>query len=317
MAVGIAIIGAGHMGRHHALKVAQLRDGGAVRFCGIADPDLERARCLAAETGTRAVASGRELYASADAAIVAVPTVEHFGAVYAALDAGLDVLVEKPVAASIPQAEDLLGLARRTGRVFQVGSQEWFNPALRAIRPKIQRPLFVESHRVGPFSERGLDVDVVRDLMIHDLDILQKLLGEEPARVEATGVPVVTDKIDIANARIAFPSGCVANLTASRVSVKPLRKLRCFQRDGQFAIDFLAQSATILRRVEAKRGEAPRVEKEALVIEREDSLISQLRAFVQAVEARDISASSGDEALVALRTALRVVDAMPRVKDLT
>jgi predicted dehydrogenase len=224
--------------------------------------------------------------------------------------------VEKPVAASVAQAEELLALARRAGRVFQVGSQEWFNPALRAIRQKIQRPLFVESHRVGPFSERGLDVDVVRDLMIHDLDILQKLLGEEPERVEATGVPVVTDKIDIANARIVFPGGCVANLTASRVSVKPLRKLRCFQRDGHFAIDFLAQSATIFRRVEAKRGEAPRVEKETLAVEREDSLISQLRAFVQAVEARDISASTGDEALVALRTALRVVAAMPRVEDL-
>jgi len=315
MTLRIAVIGAGHMGRHHALKVAQLRDAGGVMFSGIADPDLERARRVAAETGTRAAASGRELFGEADAAIVAVPTVGHFGAVRAALDAGLDVLVEKPIAASLAQAEELLALAQGGGRVFQVGSQEWYNPALLAIRPKIRRPRFVESQRVGPFSERGVDVDVVRDLMIHDLDILQKLLGEEPERIEATGVPVVTDKVDIANARIAFPGGCVANLTASRVSVKPMRKLRFFQRDGHFAIDFLAQSATIFRRVEAKRGEAPRVEKEALNIDREDSLINQLRAFVQAVEARDLSVSTGDEALVALRTALRVVDAMSRVED--
>jgi predicted dehydrogenase len=316
MLVRIAVIGAGHMGRHHAAKVAELRDGGGVAFAGVADLDLERARCIAAETGTRAAASGRELFDAADAAIVAVPTAAHFEAVRAALEAGLDVLVEKPIAASVAQAQELLALARGCGRLLQVGSQEWYNPALRAIRPKIQRPRFVESHRLGPFSERGVDVDVVRDVMIHDLDILLKLLGEEPEHIEATGVPVVTDKVDIANARIAFPSGCVANLTASRVSVKPTRKIRFFQRDGHFSVDFRAQSATIFRRVEAARGEMPSVEKEALAIEREDSLVAQLRAFVHAVEARDVSASTGDEALVALRTALRVVDAMPRVEEL-
>jgi predicted dehydrogenase len=316
MPVRIAVIGTGHMGRHHALKVAELRDDGGAVFAGIADIDPDRRRCVAAETGARAVASGRELFGAADAAIVAVPTVAHFEVVRAALEAGLDVLVEKPIAGSVGQAEELLALARRGGRILQVGSQEWYNPALRTIRAKIQRPRFVEGHRVGPFSERGADVDVVRDLMIHDLDILQKLLGEEPQRIVAVGVPVVTDKVDIANARIAFLGGCVANLTASRVSLKPIRKIRIFQRDGYFSIDFLAQTAAIFRRVESRRRDAPRVEKEALSIDREDPLSNQLRAFARAVEAHDVSASTGDEALVALRTALRVVDAMPSVEDL-
>jgi len=316
MPVRIAVIGTGHMGRHHALKVAELCAGGGATFAGIADIDPDRRRRVAAETGARAAACGRELFGEADAAIVAVPTIAHFDVVRAALEAGLDVLVEKPIAASVAQAEELLALAGRGGRILKVGSQEWYNPALRAIRAKIQRPRFVEGHRVGPFSERGADIDVVRDLMIHDLDILQKLLGEEPQRIAAVGVPVVTDKVDIANARIEFSGGCVANLTASRVSLKPMRKIRFFQSDGYFSIDFLAQSAAIFRRVESRRGEAPRVEKEALSVEREDPLQRQLRDFVHAVETRDVSASSGGEALVALRSALRVVDAMPRVEDL-
>jgi predicted dehydrogenase len=211
----------------------------------------------------------------------------------------------------------LISLARDRGRVLRVGSQEWHNPALRAIRPKIQRPLFAECRRVGPFSERGVDVDVVRDLMIHDLDILQKLLGAEPERIDATGVPVVTDSVDIANARIAFPGGCVANLTASRVSRRPMRKLRIFQRDGYFTVDFIAQSATIFRRVEARRDEAPHVGVEHLEVVREDSLTAQLRAFVDAVASRDPGVGAGDEALTALRTALRVVAAMPRVEELS
>jgi predicted dehydrogenase len=316
MPVRIAVIGTGHMGRHHAAKVAELQDDGGATFAGIADIDPDRRRFVAAETGARAAASGCDLFGEADAAIVAVPTIAHYEVVRAALEAGLDVLVEKPIAASVGQAEELLALARRGGRILQVGSQEWYNPALREIRAKIHRPRFVEGLRVGPFSERGADVDVVRDLMIHDLDILQKLLGREPQSVAAVGVPVVTDKVDIANARIAFPGGCVANLTASRVSVKPMRKIRFFQRDGYFSIDFLAQSAAIFRRVESKRGDPPRLEKEVLSIDRQDPLRNQLRAFLHAVETRDLSASTGDEALVALRTALRVVDAMPSVEDL-
>jgi predicted dehydrogenase len=315
-ALRIAVIGAGHMGRHHALKAAELDEAGEIEFAGVVDRRLDRARRLATAARTRAFACAADAFAESDAAIVAVPTAAHFEVVRGALEAGLDVLVEKPIAAGLDQAEALLDLARRRGRVLRVGSQEWHNPAMRAVRPKIQRPIFIECQRVGPFSERGIDVDVVRDLMIHDLDILQKLLGEEPERIDATGVPVVTDEIDIASARIVFPGGCVANLTASRVSQRPMRKLRCFQRDAYFAVDFIAQSATIFRRVEARRGAAPRVDAEELAVERVDSLVAQLRAFVRAVADGDVRASTGDAALTALRTALRVVEAMPRVEDL-
>jgi predicted dehydrogenase len=296
--------------------VAELRDAGEVDFVGVVDPEHDRARRVARAARTQAFTRAGDAFATADAAIVAVPTAAHFDVVRAALTAGLDVLVEKPIAAGLDEAEALLDLARRRERVLRVGSQEWHNPALRAVRPKVERPLFVECRRVGPFSERGADVDVVRDLMIHDLDILQKLLAAEPERVEATGVPVVTDKIDVASARIEFASGCIANLTASRVSRRPSRKLRIFQRDGYFEVDFIAQSAVIHRRVETLRGAAPRSEPEELVVEREDSLIAQLRTFVQTVRSRDRCESAGDEALTALRTALRVVAAMPRVEDL-
>jgi len=316
-ALRIVVIGAGHMGSHHALKAAELDAAGEIEFKGVVDLLRSRARRLARAARTRAFANAADAFLAADAAIVAVPTAAHFEVVRAALEAGLDVLVEKPIAADLDQAQALLDLARGRGRVLQVGSQEWHNPAMRAIRPKVERPTFIECQRVGPFSERGVDVDVVRDLMIHDLDILQKLLGAEPERIDATGIAVVTDKIDFASARIVFPGGCVANLTASRVARRPLRKLRCYQVDGYFAVDFIEQSAAIFRRVETRQGDVPRVDVEELEVEREDSLVAQLRAFVRAVSDGDVRASTGDEALTALRTALRVVEAMPGSEDLT
>ena len=246
---------------------------------------------------------------------MAVPTSAHFEVVRAALDAGLDVLVEKPMAATLAEAEAMLELAIRRGRVLQVGHLEWFNSALREVRGKIAEPRFVEAHRMGPFPERGTDVDVVRDLMIHDIDILQQILGEEPDRIESIGVAVLTDQVDIANARIAFPSGCVANLTASRVSRAAVRKIRFFQRDGYVSIDFLAHAAAIFHRCPGEAGRPPRFETEQLVFDPEDALLAQLEEFVSAVRTRKTPAVSGREGLRALRTALRVVEAMPRFGD--
>jgi predicted dehydrogenase len=192
-----------------------------------------------------------------------------------------------------------------------VGHLEWYNSAMLAIRGMAGRLRFVEAHRLGPFAGRATDVDVVRDLMIHDLDIVQRLVGEEPERVEAIGVPVLSEQVDIANARVTFPGGCVANLTASRVSVQPLRRLRFFQADGYFSVDFLAQTAAVFRRVPAPDGGTPRIEMEELKIDRGDALESELRAFFRAVRTRETPPGSGEEALAALRTALRVVAAMP------
>ena len=312
----IGVVGVGHMGRLHARKLAELRDAGeGVTLSGVADADPKRAREVGAETGVPAVSQARELFDRSDALVVAVPTVSHHAVVSDALRAGLDVLVEKPIAATLLEAEALLALARDERRVLQVGHLERFNVALRRMKDRLRRPRFVEAHRMGPFSARATDVDVVRDLMIHDIDLIQDLVGEEPCRVEAVGVPILSQKVDIANARLVFPGGCVANLTASRVSPTPMRKLRIFQADGYFSLDFLTQSVVIFRRVAGEGGGPPRIEMERVEIDREDALLAQLRAFVAVVRSRGAPAVSGDDARAALRTALRVIEAMPPIDE--
>jgi len=315
----IGVIGAGHMGSLHAEKVARLSaEARSLSLAGVADVVAERARALGGRLEVPGFADNAALLERCDAVVVAVPTVDHLAVVRLALEAGCDVLVEKPIAATVEEGEALLDAARARRRVLQVGHLEWFNGALRPIREHIRRPRFVEAHRLGPFAHRATDIDVVRDLMIHDLDILQQLLGEEPQRVEAIGVPVVTSQVDIANARLTYPGGCVANLTASRVSPTPMRKLRFFQPDGYFSLDFLEQTAVVLRR--EQRGEqAPRVTMERLDTGGGDALESQLCAFAEAVRTRKLpapAAGDGSGALGALRTALRVIEAMPAPDDL-
>jgi len=310
------VIGCGHMGRRHVEKVLSLGQvEPAISLVGVADVDAEAARSVVAGHHIRATSDARELFSEADAAIVAVPTVDHFAVVRAALEANLDVLVEKPIAATVAQGENLLRAARKRGRILQVGHQEWFNPALRIVRERIRAPRFVEAHRLCCFSDRATDIDVVRDLMIHDLDIVQQLLGAAPTSIDAIGIPVITHQLDIANARLVFSNGCIANLTASRVSVTPMRKIRFFQRDGYFSIDFLSQSVAIFKRLIGDRGGAPRVELEELKTDPDDVLIAQLRAFVDAVRTRSVTGVGGSDAIGALGTALRVIDAMPSVDE--
>jgi predicted dehydrogenase len=314
--VRLAVVGAGYMGRLHAEKAHALAAAGEpIELVGIADIGSGRARALAERCGGRAVEDFRELLPDVDAAIVAVPTLRHFEVVRDSLQGGLDVLVEKPIAATLEEAEELLALAESRGRVLQVGHLEWFNAALAAMRGRIARPRFAEASRVGPFPARGSDVDVVRDLMIHDLDILQQLVGEEPERIEAIGVPVLSENVDIANARLTFPSGCVANVTASRVSPVPLRRMHLFQRDGCVSIDFLEHSAAVFRRAFGAEG-ASRIEVERLALDRSDPLLEQLRDFVSAARRRSKPRVGGADGLSALRTALRVVAAMPPPDEL-
>jgi predicted dehydrogenase len=301
----LLVVGAGHMGRLHARKAATALPG-EVTLTGVVDRHLRRAEALAGEFGARAGDDPRALAGAADAAIVAVPTVSHAAVAGTLLDAGLDVLVEKPIAATLEEGEALLARARAGGRVLAVGHLEWHNAALRAIAPRIRRPRFVEAHRLGPFPHRATDVDVVRDLMIHDIDVVQRLIGEEPESVEGVGVPVLSAQVDIANARLRFPGGCVANLTASRVSPTALRKVRLFQADGYFSIDFLAHAAVVARRIEG-----PAIAAEPLRFDPEDALVAQLRAFAAAVRARRDAGESAEAGLRALRTALRVVASMP------
>jgi predicted dehydrogenase len=309
----VAVIGVGHMGRYHAEKVAALaRADGSVALAAVCDRHLDRARAAGDLHGGLATADARAAIAAADAAIVAVPTAAHAEIVALALDAGLDVLVEKPIATTLAEAEQLVALARARGRVLQVGHLEWFNAAMRTVAARAKKPRFFEGHRLGPFPGRSLDIDVVLDLMIHDVDIVQRLVGAEPVRIEALGVPVLTARTDIANARLVFADGCVANLTASRVSSKPLRKLRFFQPDGYFAIDFLDSSVTIGQRDAASGNGERGIAFETLKIDREDALANQLRAFVQGVRERRPVAGGGDQGLAALRTALRIVAALPQ-----
>jgi predicted dehydrogenase len=309
----IAVFGCGYMGSLHATKVAALAAEGRVRFAGLADVDPARAEAAGKLHGVRFETDFRALLGEADAAVVAVPTVRHFAVVQEALGAGLDVLVEKPIAANLAEAEKLLAEAAHRGRVLQVGHLEWFNAAVQKIRADIRSPRFVEAHRMGPFPGRATDVDVVRDLMIHDLDVVQRLVGEEPEAVDAIGVPVLSGEVDIASARLHYPGGCVANFTASRVSPTPVRKVRFFQPDGYFSIDFIEQSVVIARRVRAAASGEFSIDIQRLEIDREDALLSQLRSFADAIETRRVPAGAGEEALAALRTALRVVASMPPV----
>lgn len=311
----IAVVGAGHMGALHARKVAELARDGVASLAAVVDVDAARAQAVAGEHGGVALGDTARLPELADAAIVAVPTSVHAEVVAPLLEQGLDVLLEKPIAATLEDGERLLELARSHGRILQVGHLERFNAALRQVRARIERPRFVEAHRLGPFPGRATDVDVVRDLMIHDLDILQHLLGEEPERIEAIGVPVLSGEVDIANARVVYPGGCVANLTASRVSGTPLRKLRLFQASGYLSIDFLAQSAVAFHRTEGPDGR-PRIDMERLEIDRDDALVAQLRSFLESVRTRSAPDVSGADALRTLRTALRVVAAMPPLEAL-
>ena len=301
----IGVVGAGHMGRRHAEKVAALTGLGLdVTLSGVADVDAGRARRVAAPLRVPGLEDPAELFRRSDAAVVAVPARAHHAVVAEALDAGLDVLVEKPLAATLEEAQDLLARGQRRGRVLRVGHLESFNTATRFLRERIRAPHAIEVERVGPFPSRGTDVDVVRDLMIHDIGIVQQLLGEEPADVEAVGLRVVSDWIDVACARLRFRSGCVAQLTASRVSARPLRRMRVFEPGLCLSVDLLAPSVSVQDAAAGARGAPPRD------LGGEDALLEQLRCFARAVQRREQGGGEAWGALGALRTALRVVEAV-------
>ena len=240
--IRIAVIGIGHQGRNH-VRVLQKVEG--LQLSLLIDRDLEKVRTAGEELKVEAAASYRDRLRDFDAAVIAVPTSDHASIAKDLMTAGKHVLIEKPVAASIEQAEEMQDVASESGVVAHVGFPERYNPVLQKALPEITRPLFVEGHRLGVFSPRSLDVDVVLDLMIHDLDLLYLLLKEEPLQIEAVGIPVLSANIDIANARLKFRGGCVVNLTASRVSAQRMRKMRLFQPYSYLSLDFAEQSYTL------------------------------------------------------------------------
>jgi predicted dehydrogenase len=292
-----AVIGVGYMGKFHAEKLAASADAELV---AVVDADAARAKEVAAALGCAHEADYRTLLSRVDAVCVAVPTEKHHAVVRACLEAGVHVLVEKPLSRTLDEADALLALARAKGVVLQVGHLQRFNPAFQALVAQGGRPLFIDIERLAPFKARGTDVDVVLDLMIHDLDLVLALAKAPIEHVSASGFRVLTDAIDIANARIEFADGCIASVSASRVSQAPVRKLRVFRHDAYVSADLQEQR---LRHV--RKGGDGIVESEQ-AFERADELLAQAEAFLQAVRGRSVPLVSGEQGRQALALALQV-----------
>ena len=300
------VIGVGHLGQHHSRLYASLPGS---RLVGVVDQSAERARMIADRHGVKVYHSIEELLPHVDVVSVAVPTSAHYDVAKVCLQAAKHVLVEKPIAVTSSEAHELVQLAAQRRCRLQVGHSERFNPIMQVMRPHIGRPVFIECHRLSTFSERGTDVDVILDLMIHDLDMVLSFNPGAVEDVQAAGVPVLSPTIDIANARIQFNSGCVANLTASRVSTNKMRRLRLFQRDNYLSIDFHARQGMICRR-EAGTGVRPSIVIEQLRGGEEEPLKLQLESFLAAVETGSRPVVSGEDGAAALALAHRVLEAI-------
>jgi len=296
----VAVIGCGDFGRNHVRVYRELR----AEIAGVFDTEPARRERLAAEFGVPVLPGIENLAGRVDAASVAVPTVSHAQVGCALLAQGIDVLVEKPMAASLAEADELNAAARRYDRIIQVGHVERFNPGFAAVQPHVARPLFFEVHRLGIFSPRSLDIDVIYDVMIHDLDILLTLVAEPVVDVRAVGIPVVTPRVDIAHARLEFSGGAVANVTASRVSTERVRKLRFFQHHEYLSVDFARRDAVRIRVANSAAPGPPQFNFEKLSGEPIEPLRAELAAFLEAVEARKTPLVDG----IAGRRALELAD---------
>jgi len=305
----VAVIGVGHLGRHHARILSTLE---GAQLTAIVDVLPERAAEVAASAGTRALTDSREILDEVDAVTVAVPTELHREVALPFLERGIPVLVEKPMARSLTEADKMIAAARASGTVLAVGQTERFNPAVAAVMPLVTAPRFIEVHRLGVFPERSLDIDVIFDLMIHDIDIILALVGSEVVSIEAVGVPVLTSKYDIANARLRFASGCIANVTASRISRDRVRKIRFFQPDSYISIDYAAQEAEGWRLVR-RDGGRPSIEGGALPVERDEPLRRELADFLHAARQRSKPLVDGEAGRRALELATRIAERMESV----
>ena len=300
--IRVAVVGTGEFGRNHARVYRELK---GAELIGVYDQSRQRAAAVAQEFQAPVVQGLEELQGRADAVSLAVPTVAHAQVGCKLLEMGLDVLVEKPMAVDLAEADALLSVARKNKRILQVGHVERFNPAVRAVEPILNRPLFFEVHRLGVFTPRSLDVDVIYDLMIHDLDILLALVKEKVTEVKAVGIPVLTDKVDIAHARLEFAGGAVANVTASRVSTERVRKMRFFQQHEYISLDYARRDAL---RIGVKRpGPQPEFGFEKLNAPTVEPLHAELEAFIDASRTRKEPPTNGAAGRAALELAGRVM----------
>ena len=313
--INVAVIGVGAFGRNHARIYQQLQEQGeAVRLVGVVDSDVARADAVAKEYGTRAFGSVEQLlttHSEVQAASIAVPTREHLKTAGLLLQSGVDVLIEKPLAASLAEADELIRLCREHGRVGQVGHLERFNPAVRATARLVTQPMFFEVHRLSVFTPRSLDVDVVLDLMIHDVDVVLSFVQSPVKEIRAVGLPILSGKVDIANVRMEFDSGCVANFTASRVSTERVRKLRFFQPQQYISIDYGRQDVLVFAVGEDGTPSAnPQIKVAKPEVAAEEPLHAELRSFLEAVRRRSTPVVSLEEGRRALAVALDIVAAI-------
>ena len=323
----MAVVGVGAFGRNHARVYHSLQQAGSVRLVGVVDPDTARADTVAREFGCKSFGSVEQMlttHSEVQAASVAVPTVLHLKVARTLLEAGVDVLIEKPVAATLADADELVRVAGAHSRVAQAGHLERFNPAVRATLPLISKPMFFEVHRLSEFSPRALDVDVVLDLMIHDLDIVLTFVKSEVKEIRAVGLPILSGKVDIANVRVEFESGCVANFTASRVSTERVRKLRFFQPGQYIAIDYGRQDVLVFSvggthsfAKDAKEWDSqpsvnPQIQVTKPAIVAEEPLLAEIKAFLEAVRSRTRPVVALEDGRRALSLGLAILEEIRR-----
>ncbi len=302
-----AVIGVGYLGTFHAEKYANLE---GVELAGVVDADATRAAAVGRRLGTHHFTDYRELFGRVDCVSLAVPTPAHFPLAADLLEHDIDVLVEKPMTETAAQGRQLAALAAAHGRILQVGHLERFNPAIRSLAGILTRPRFIECHRLAPFVERGTEVDVILDLMIHDLDVILSVVDAPVERVEAVGVPVLSETVDIANARLRFASGAIANVTASRVARKRERKIRFFQADTYVSVDYGEKTVRICRRLPAVGGGLPTIDVAEHRFGDADPLFDEIEAFVRAVRVRERPLVDGTAAVRALEVAEQIRGAL-------
>jgi predicted dehydrogenase len=313
--IRVGIVGVGYLGKYHLEKYLGIQ---GVDVVGICDTNQETGKRIAEENGIPYTGDYRQFIGTVDAVSVVVPTVHHHRVAIDFLNAGVDVFVEKPITTSLSEAQSLIDTAESRELILQVGHLERFNPAVLALDGTMREPMFIESHRLSPFPDRSVDIDVILDLMIHDIDIILNIVKSPIRHIDAVGVPIITDQVDIVNARLNFESGCVANVTASRVSLEKMRKIRIFQSDAYISIDYAAQKIEVYKRIGDGKDHFSIV-KQDMDISPSDYLGDEIRSFVEAVRTRGTPSVTGRDGKRALEVAMlirdRLEESMTRLRE--
>lgn len=300
--IKVAVVGVGYLGRFHAQKYKSLPD---VELVGIVEPNPERGQEMAKEFNVPVYSSISPLIGQIDAASVVSPTISHFEITHELLNASIHCFVEKPITTTLEEADELISMAQKKGLILQIGHIERFNPAMEFLIQNVSRPVFIEAHRLSTFKPRALDVDVVLDLMIHDLDMVLALLKTMPKEIHAVGTPVLTSNLDIANVRLVFENGCVANLTASRISLTPMRRFRVFEQGKYISADSIEQKNLMVFRDQSKPMEQQLIPK-SIIHEKQDSLLKELNAFINSIKNSSKPPVTGEDGRLALALAMAV-----------